>query len=132
VPHLVVLALDRQLTGREAPLATGLTDAVVSVYGEWARDLVVVQLLAVPPGRWAVGGRTADDPPPTVSFGINERALQRPDGPSVVARLAAAVTDVLATVLGEHLRAGILVEFRPQPPHLTAVGGTLTHTDTRS
>jgi phenylpyruvate tautomerase PptA (4-oxalocrotonate tautomerase family) len=125
MPHLTVHALEEQLAGREPALIRALTDTVAEVYGEWARELVVVQLLASPAGRWGVGGRTADNPPPIVSFGIREIALTRPDGPQIVERLAAGVTDSVARVLGEEVRAGVLVEFRSQRDDRTALGGRL-------
>ena len=59
MPHLTVHALEDDLTGREAALAEALTDSIAAVYGEWARELVTVQLVGVPVGRWAVGGRSS-------------------------------------------------------------------------
>ena len=125
MPHLIVHATEEQLAGRESALISTLTDTVAQVYGEWARELVVVQLLALPAGRWGVGGRAVDNPPPIVTFAIREIALNRPDGPRIVERLAADVTDAVARVLGAELRAGVLVEFRPQHDDRTALGGRL-------
>ena len=62
MPHLTVLAAEAQLAGHEDTLITALTDAVVSVYGDWARPLVVIRLVGVPTGRWAVGGVATDAP----------------------------------------------------------------------
>jgi hypothetical protein len=45
MPHLTVVALEDDLVGREAALAAALTDAVVQVYGDWARPLVNIQLV---------------------------------------------------------------------------------------
>jgi phenylpyruvate tautomerase PptA (4-oxalocrotonate tautomerase family) len=104
MPHLTVRAPEAQLAGREPALITALTDAVVEVYGEWARDLVVVQLDGIPPGRWGVGGRAADDAAPAITFGIREPALTRPDGKEIAARLVAGLTDAVASVLGEQAR----------------------------
>jgi len=42
---------EAQLAGHEPALIAALTDAVVQVYGEWARDLVVVHLDGIPQGR---------------------------------------------------------------------------------
>jgi phenylpyruvate tautomerase PptA (4-oxalocrotonate tautomerase family) len=126
MPHLTVSATESQLSGREAALITALTDAVVAVYGEWARPLVVVHLIAVPDGRWAVGGRIVDaDAAPEVRFGIRAGALTRPDGDDIARRLVAAVTDAVAGALGEQLRAAVLVELVPQPDDRIGVGGTL-------
>ena len=60
MPHLTVHALEDDLAGREAALAEALTDSIAAVYGEWARELVTVQLIGVPVGRWAVGGPRQD------------------------------------------------------------------------
>ncbi|SHK26296.1 Phenylpyruvate tautomerase PptA, 4-oxalocrotonate tautomerase family [Pseudonocardia thermophila] len=125
MPHVIVRAAEAQLVGREAELVAGLTDAVVDVYGEWVRDQAVVVLVAVPAGRWGIGGRIIDTPPPMVEFGINERALARDDATEILARLAAGITDCLARVLGEAHRPGVLVEFRAQHADRTALGGTL-------
>jgi phenylpyruvate tautomerase PptA (4-oxalocrotonate tautomerase family) len=126
MPHLTVSATESQLSGRETALISALTDAVAAVYGEWARPLVVVHLVAVPAGRWAVGGRIVDaDAAPEVRFGIRAGALTRPDGIDIARRLVAAVTDAVAGALGEQLRAAVLVELVPQPDHQVGVGGTL-------
>jgi phenylpyruvate tautomerase PptA (4-oxalocrotonate tautomerase family) len=74
VPHLDVYALEADLAGREEALIGGLTEAVVAVYGEWARESVVVRLIGLPPGRWGIGGQPAANPAPSVAFGINEKA----------------------------------------------------------
>ncbi|WP_239081272.1 tautomerase family protein [Streptomyces coelicoflavus] len=41
-------------------LVAALTDAVVDVCGEWARDLVNIRLAGVPAGRFAQGGKAVD------------------------------------------------------------------------
>jgi phenylpyruvate tautomerase PptA (4-oxalocrotonate tautomerase family) len=126
MPHLTVSATESQLAGRETALITALTEAVVDVYGEWARPLVVVQLVAVPPGRWAIGGRVVEgDAAPEVRFGIRAGALTRPEGLDIARRLVAAVTDAVGGVLGEHLRGSVLVELVPQLDDRIGVGGTL-------
>ena len=126
MPHLTLSATESQISGRENVLIAGLTDAVVAVYGEWARPLVVVHLIAVPDGRWAVGGRVAEaDAAPEVRFGIRAGALTRPDGIDISRRLVAAVTDAVAGALGDHLRETVLVELVPQPDDRVGVGGTL-------
>jgi phenylpyruvate tautomerase PptA (4-oxalocrotonate tautomerase family)/ketosteroid isomerase-like protein len=125
MPHLAVHALESQLTGHENELIARLTDAVTSVYGEWARDLVVVQLLGLAPGRWAIGGVARHEVAPTITFAIRESALTGPDGPQLAARLAAAVTNAVAGTLGEKHRAGIVVDLIGTPDNRTAVGGRL-------
>jgi phenylpyruvate tautomerase PptA (4-oxalocrotonate tautomerase family) len=126
MPHLTVRAPEAQLAGREPALITALTDAVVEVYGEWARDLVVVQLDGIPPGRWGVGGRAADDAAPAITFGIREAALTRPDGKEIAARLVARLTDAVAGVLGEQARGGTSVELVATPAGRSGLGGAIS------
>jgi hypothetical protein len=57
MPHLMVHANESDLTGREDELISALTDAVVAAYGEWARDIAVVQMIGLPAGRSGVGGK---------------------------------------------------------------------------
>ena len=126
MPHLTVRAPEAQLAGREPALITVLTDAVVEVYGEWARDLVVVQLDGIPPGRWGVGGRAADDAAPAITFSIREAALTRPDGKEIAARLVAGLTDAVAGVLGEQARGGTSVELVATPAGRSGLGGAIS------
>ena len=73
MPHLTARVPDARLAGHEAALIAAFTDAVVTVYGEWARDLVVVHLEGIPQGRWGVGGRTVTTAAPSITFGIRRR-----------------------------------------------------------
>jgi phenylpyruvate tautomerase PptA (4-oxalocrotonate tautomerase family) len=125
MPHLTVRVPEAQLVGREPVLITALTDAVVQVYGEWARDIVVVHLDGIPRGRWGIGGRTADDAAPAITFGIREAALTRPGGNEVAARLVAGLTDAVASVLGEQTRSGTSVELVATPERRTGIGGQI-------
>jgi phenylpyruvate tautomerase PptA (4-oxalocrotonate tautomerase family) len=122
VPHLTVHAQENDLAGHETALIERLTDAVVGVYGDWAREIAVVRLIGLPPGRWGIGGKPAQSPAPSVTFGIKEAAFGRPEA---VARLAERVTDAIADVFGEPVRAGVTVEFVGTLPGRTAVGGVL-------
>jgi phenylpyruvate tautomerase PptA (4-oxalocrotonate tautomerase family) len=126
MPHLTARVPEAQLAGHEPALITALTDAVVEVYGEWARDLVVVHLDGIPRGRWGVGGRTADDAAPAITFGIREAALARPDGSEIAARLVAGLTDAVASVLGEQARGGTSVELVATPAGRTGLGGAIS------
>lgn len=126
MPHLTVRVPEVQLAGNEPALIDALTDAVVQVYGEWARDIVVIHLDGVPQGRWAIGGRAVDDAAPAITFGIREAALTRPDGNEIAARLVAGVTDAVAKVLGEQTRAGTSVELVATPAGRTGLGGTIS------
>jgi phenylpyruvate tautomerase PptA (4-oxalocrotonate tautomerase family) len=126
MPHLTARVPEAQLTGREQALITALTDAVAEVYGQWARDIVVVHLDGVPPGRWGIGGRAADDAAPAITFGIREAALTRPGGSEVAARLVACLTDAVAGVLGEQARGGTSVELVATPEGRTGIGGNIS------
>jgi phenylpyruvate tautomerase PptA (4-oxalocrotonate tautomerase family) len=125
MPHLTVHALEADLAGREAALAGALTDAVAAVYGEWARELVSVQLVGLPAGRWAVGGRLTDVVSPAVTLGVREAMFTRPDAAELAGRLIASVTDAVASVVGPHSRAGITVELVATPAGRSGVGGVL-------
>jgi phenylpyruvate tautomerase PptA (4-oxalocrotonate tautomerase family) len=128
MPHLIVYASEPDLAGREAEVISALTDAVVAVYGEWAREIAVVQLVGIPPGRWGIGGRPADAPAPRVTFGIKDAAFSRPDADDIVARLVTGVTDALVTVFGERVRAGTTVELVGTPAGRSGVGGEVVLT----
>src|SRR5262245_18284499 len=100
MPHLTVHVLEDQLSGREERLIGALTEAVVTAYGEWAREIAVVRLVGVPAGRWGVGGRPVADVAPAVTVAVKEAAFARPEAAEFSAALVAAVTDALAAVLG--------------------------------
>jgi phenylpyruvate tautomerase PptA (4-oxalocrotonate tautomerase family) len=125
MPHVTARVPEARLAGREPALITALTDAIVQVYGEWARDLVVVHLDGVPPGRWGIGGRAADDAAPAITFGIREAALTRPGGDQTAARLVAGLTEAVVGVLGEQARGGTSVELVASPEGRSGLGGTI-------
>lgn len=87
--------------GTEARVIGALTEAVVSVYGEWVRPQAVVDIVGVPRERWGVGGVPGAPPPPQVTLTTRERALQAPDGPRNPIR---ASTAALGEVLGDRAR----------------------------
>ena len=126
MPHLTARVPEMTLSGHEPALIAALTDAVVQVYGEWARDRVVVHLDGVPKGRWGMGGRAVDDAAPAITFGIREVALTRPGGGEIAARLVAGLTDAVAGVLGEETRSGTSVELVAIPDGRAGLGGTLS------
>jgi phenylpyruvate tautomerase PptA (4-oxalocrotonate tautomerase family) len=125
MPHLSVYVLESDLAGREIALIRKLTDAVVAVYGEWARDLAVVRLIGLPSHRWGIGGAPAQAPAPAVTFGIREAAFGRPDADEIVARLVSGVTDAVVDVFGERVRAGVTVELVGVPAGRTGTGGVV-------
>ncbi|WP_432163703.1 tautomerase family protein [Streptomyces tendae] len=125
MPHLTVHLPENRLTGKEPLLVAALTDAVVDVYGEWARSLVVIRLAGVPAGRYAVGGKAVDTAA-SVVLGVRAGLFDRPDADRMTAGLGAALTDAITRVVGEDLRAGTMVELVASPPERTFVGGALT------
>jgi phenylpyruvate tautomerase PptA (4-oxalocrotonate tautomerase family) len=125
MPHLTARVPEAQLAGREPALIAALTDAVVEVYGQWARDIMVVHLDGVPQGRWGIGGRAADHAAPAITLGIREAALARPDGKQIAARLVAGLTDAVAAVLGEQARSGTSVELIATQEGLAGLGGAI-------
>jgi phenylpyruvate tautomerase PptA (4-oxalocrotonate tautomerase family) len=125
MPHLSVHVLESDLAGRETALIEKLTDAVVAVYGEWARGIADVRLIGLPPHRWGIGGAPAQAPSPSVTFGIREAVFSRPDADQIVARLIAGVTDAVVDVFGERVRAGVTVELVATVAGRTGVGGVI-------
>lgn len=123
MPHLTAHVLDEDLAGREADLIEALTEAVVAVYGDWARDIAVVHLIGLPAQRWGIGGEQAQAPSPSVTFGIREEAFSRPDAQQIAARLISEVTDAVVSVFGERVRSGVTVELVGTPASRTGVGG---------
>jgi phenylpyruvate tautomerase PptA (4-oxalocrotonate tautomerase family) len=126
MPHLTARVPEAHLAGREPALIAALTDAVVEVYGEWARGLVVIHLDGVPEGRWGVGGRVVDDVAPAITFGIREAALTRPGGSEIAARLVTGLTEAVAKVFGEQARGGTSVELVATPAGRAGLGGVIS------
>ncbi|MEV4349974.1 hypothetical protein AB0J83_36410 [Actinoplanes sp. NPDC049596] len=125
MPHATLYALEDELAGREPALITALTDAVVSVYGEWARDSVEVRLIGIPTGRWARGGEPVTTAAPAISFSMREEVFTRDDAPRLTAALITALTDAATTVFGEDRRDAVLVDLIGQPTTRTGLGGTV-------
>jgi phenylpyruvate tautomerase PptA (4-oxalocrotonate tautomerase family) len=126
MPHLTARVPETHLAGREPALITALTEAIVEVYGEWARGLVVVHLDGVPRGRWGMGGMIVDDQAPEITFRIRETALTRPGGDEIAARLVAGLTEAVASVLGEQARGGTSVELVATPEGRAGLGGVIS------
>ncbi|MFJ6996525.1 4-oxalocrotonate tautomerase family protein [Streptomyces sp. NPDC003090] len=124
MPHLTVHLPENRQAGNEARLVTALTDAIVDVYGEWARDLVSIRLAGVPAGRFAQGGKAVDTNA-SVVLGVRAGVYDRPDAAQITARLGTALTDAVTRVAGDDLRAGTMVELVASPPERTFVGGAL-------
>ena len=123
MPHVTLHALEGELAGHEQALFTELTNAVVSVYGEWARASVDVRLIGIPAGRWARGGQPVTSIAPSVTFDLREEVFARPDASAVVARLVSALTDAVTAVFGDDRRAEVLVELVGRPTSRSGLGG---------
>lgn len=124
MPHLTAHLPESRLAGKEPELIAALTESIVGVYGEWARDHVSVRLAGVPAGRFAQGGK-AVDANASVILGVRAGVFDRPDAAEITARLGTALTDAVTQVLGDDLRAGTMVELVASPPERTFVGGAL-------
>jgi phenylpyruvate tautomerase PptA (4-oxalocrotonate tautomerase family) len=123
MPHVTLYALEAELAGREPVLIAELTDAVVSVYGEWVRSSVDVRLIGIPAGRWARGGATVDAAAPSVTFGMREEVFARANAAGVIAQLVSAFTEAVTAVFGDQCRDEVLVELVGQPTSRSGLGG---------
>ncbi|MFE5034879.1 hypothetical protein [Streptomyces sp. NPDC056683] len=74
--------------------------------------------------RYAQGGRAVDTNA-SVVLGVRAGVFDRPDAARITARLGVALTDAIARVAGDDLRAGTMVELVAPPPDRTFVGGVL-------
>ena len=122
MPHVLLFAVEEQLVGREAELVAVLTDAVVSVYGEWARSSVDVRLIGIPAGRWDPWRYAGRKAAPVVQFGMREEVLSRTDADPIVAGLVMPFTDAVAAVFGDLYRDELLVELIGQPTSRSRLG----------
>lgn len=127
MPHVTARVLEPQLAGREKELIAALTEAIVEVYGDWARPIATVHLEGVPLGRWGVAGQAVEVAAPAVTFGIREGALTGPEGAERAATLVATVTDAVVAVFGEDLRPGVTVDLVGLPPGRSGVGGVIDY-----
>lgn len=123
MPHVTLYALEEELAGREPGIIGELTDAVVSVYGQWARSSVDVRLIGIPAGRWARGGAAVATAAPSVTFGMREEVFAREDAARVIAQLISALTEAVTAVFGDDCRDEVLVELVGQPTSRSGLGG---------
>ena len=121
--HVTLYGLDEDLAGREPGLIKHLTNAVVSVYGEWARGPEDVRLVGIPTGRWARGGAAVASAAPSVTLGMREEVFAREDAAGVVAELVSAFTEAVTAVFGDDCRDEVLVELVGQPTSRSGLGG---------
>jgi phenylpyruvate tautomerase PptA (4-oxalocrotonate tautomerase family) len=124
LPHFNVQMFDEVLDGEVEPkIIRSLTDAVVAVYGEQARPLVVVELFGVPRRRWGMGGVPAAGNAPIVTLNMREPALRRPEIEDPPAKLIGSITDAMVEVFGERIRKYVHVLIVGIPPGRSGVGG---------
>jgi phenylpyruvate tautomerase PptA (4-oxalocrotonate tautomerase family) len=122
VPHFNVHMFEEALDGEVEPATIrALTDALVEVYGERARELAVVEILGIPRHRWGIGGTPAVEHRPTVTLHLREPALHLVD--DAPERLIAAITDAMARVLGDDIRAHLAVTIVGIPTGRSGVAG---------
>jgi phenylpyruvate tautomerase PptA (4-oxalocrotonate tautomerase family) len=114
MPHLQVRLATDELDGDVEPrLIASLTDAIVAVYGEWARPIAVIDIEGIPAGRSGVGGvRTAVAP--IAVMGVRPDALYPPDGDARAAALIESLTAAVGTVLGAPTAERTTVVVRPE------------------
>jgi phenylpyruvate tautomerase PptA (4-oxalocrotonate tautomerase family) len=127
VPHFHVHVSEHTLDGTVEPkMIRALTDAVVDVYGERARDLAVVEIFRVPPGRWGRAGEpVTDGTAAQVTLNMREVALTRPDVEDAPRRLIAAITDAVAGVFDDSIRAQLNVVIVGIPQGRSGVAGEI-------
>ncbi|NYI07834.1 tautomerase family protein [Allostreptomyces psammosilenae] len=124
MPHYNVQISEQALDGKvEARLIAGLTEAVASVFGDWARGAAAVDLFGVPAGRRGIAGRPTDAVAPIVTLHMREGAFHVPEIPDAPARLIGAITDAVVDVFGEPVREQVNVVITGVPAGRTGVGG---------
>ena len=116
--HMFEEALDSEV---ERATIRALTDALVEVYGERVRELAVVEIIGIPRHRWGIGGTPATEHRPTVTLHMREPALHRVD--DAPRRLIASITDAMARVLGDDIRAHLGVTVVGIPVGRSGVAG---------
>ena len=122
MPHFNVHMFEEALDGEVEPATIrALTDAMVEVYGERARELVVGEIFGIPRHRWGIGGTPATEHRPTVTLHMREPALHLVD--DAPERLIASITDAMAGVLGAEVRDHLAVTIVGIPTGRSGVAG---------
>ena len=121
MPHFTVHLPEAALTEQTAPaIIHHLTEAAVGVYGDWAREIAVVDLFGVPAGRTGVGGQPDEAAPPVVTLTSREGALVREGVP---AALIAAIASAMGEALGADAGARVTTTLTGVPAGRSGVGG---------
>ncbi|MEV7780655.1 hypothetical protein [Kitasatospora sp. NPDC088351] len=124
MPHLSLHLREETLDGTVEPKLIGaLTAAVTSVYGEEVRPLVAVELIGVPQHRRGIGGTPTNDDAPLVTLAMREAAYHLTHVPDAPTRLVTAITDAVAGVLGDGVRAQTMVTVEGVPAGRSGVAG---------
>ncbi|RKN37178.1 tautomerase family protein [Streptomyces hoynatensis] len=124
MPHFSARIQEKALDEATVPALIGeLTEAVVSVFGDWARPVAAVDVFGVPEGRLGVGGLPTGENAPFVTLHMREGALRHPEVENAPARLIAAITEALAKVFGEQAGRRAVVEIVGVPAGRSGVGG---------
>jgi phenylpyruvate tautomerase PptA (4-oxalocrotonate tautomerase family) len=124
MPHFNVQIREENLDGKVEPkLIRALTEAVVTVYGEWARAVAVVELFGIPQHRWGIGGIPSEANAPIVTLNMREPALNLPGIGNAPARLIASVTDAMVAVFGEPVRQHVTALVVGVPAGRSGVAG---------
>lgn len=125
MPHYSVHIFEEALDGEvERQIIAELTEAVVRVFGERARELAVVEIVGVPSARCGLGGMPGDERAmPLVTLGMREPALNMPEVPDAPAQLIASITDAMVAALGERVRPHVNVTIAGVPTGRSGVGG---------
>lgn len=124
MPHFTVQIHEEQLDDKTEPaLIRSLTEAVASVFGDWARKVAGVELRGVPRSRWGAGGEQGGPNAPVVTLSMREGAFHHPEYENAPARLIAAITDAVVEVYGESVREHVVVALSGVPAGRSGVGG---------
>ena len=122
MPHFNAQMFEEALDGEVEPATIrALTEAVVEVYGERARELAVVEIFGIPRHRWGIGGAPATEHRPTVTLHMREPALHLVD--EAPERLIASITDAMTGVLGDGVRDHLAVTIVGIPTGRSGVAG---------
>ncbi|HEY3687927.1 MAG TPA: hypothetical protein VGL93_33120 [Streptosporangiaceae bacterium] len=124
MPHFTVVLGEEHLGGgAEKALISGLAEAVGAVFGERLRQVAVVEVFGVPPGRRGVGGVPATENAPVVTLNLREGAFHLPTVPDAEVRLITEISDAVGSAYDEGVRGRTTVQLFGIPPGRSGEGG---------